>query len=207
MKSTVTSFGNGDGAQHLHALRRGDPGGGPVERRIRGPGQRELAISAAVACRKEDGCSVAPPRRPGHLREKRHRLVCLRTERGEVTGETAPLPVRLEDRKHHRLDDREVRELADLESAREAELRRAGAGRARWRVPRRCRRLHGWRERAASRLMRAVLPAPMGPMSAWRAPCGSEKLTSLTAASAPKLRERFSVRSAVLIDGSSRSRP
>ena len=39
-----------------------------------------------------------------------------------------------------------------------------------------------------SRLMNVVLPAPLGPISAWRAPCGSEKLTSLTAARAPKLR-------------------
>ena len=64
----------------------------------------------------------------------------------------------------------------------------------------------GW-STPASRLMNVVLPAPLGPMSAWRAPCGSEKLTSLTAASAPKLRERFSVRSAAVIGAASRSRP
>jgi hypothetical protein len=52
-----------------------------------------------------------------------------------------------------------------------------------------------------------VLPAPLGPMSAWRAPCGSEKETPLTAASAPKLRDRFSVRSAAVTAGSSRWRP
>jgi hypothetical protein len=43
------------------------------------------------------------------------------------------------------------------------------------------------------RLISVVLPAPFGPISAWRAPCGSEIETSRVTASLPKLLLRPSV--------------
>jgi hypothetical protein len=48
-----------------------------------------------------------------------------------------------------------------------------------------------------SRLMKVVLPAPFGPISAWRAPGSNVSETSLLAANAPQLLLRPSVRSVI----------
>ena len=47
-----------------------------------------------------------------------------------------------------------------------------------------------------SRLMSVVLPAPFGPISACRAPCGNDSATSLAALNAPKCFDRPAVESA-----------
>src|SRR5262249_41454578 len=70
------------------------------------------------------------------------------------------------------------------------------SGSAVMRSPRKCTSPAVGSSAPVSRLMSVVLPAPLGPISAWRAPEAMARLTASTATSAPKRRVRFVVASA-----------
>ena len=97
----------------------------------------------------------------------------------------------LGDREVDVLEHREPAEQpVDLERPGDAELDAFGLGDARDVAP----FSSTWPDvggmRPVRRLTNVVLPAPFGPISAWRAPASSRKSTSRAAASAPKVRQR-----------------
>jgi hypothetical protein len=88
----------------------------------------------------------------------------------------------LADRQHHRFEHRHAREQGvDLEGARHAALDALVLRQGVMSSPP-SQTLPRWAKPPVSRLMKVVLPAPFGPISAWRAPGSNVRLTSLLAA-------------------------
>ena len=204
MNRIVTSFGSaGDHAEELRALARGNAGRRLVEQqdpRLGRERKRDLdqpLLAVREIARERVGVSAEAQ----HL-EQRKRFVGLlalggapsdtrrpaRPLRSQTASMTDSSTVRPENsvliwnvRVMPRLTRWCCGERGDPLARRERRRRPMGA-----RAP-------------VRRLMSVVLPAPFGPISAWRAPCGNASETSLFARNAPNDFDRPDVRSAGVI--------
>ena len=166
----------------------------------RPPARRAAALSArarapsrsrpAAACRRQFATRARCRRQRGRAREQALGLLDQRAAtRRRRASMRAPSPhARPRASAMFSSTGQPAEQRVDLESARQAALDARGCGAARSR-PRRSRQNLAGVGRAArpvSMLTNVVLPAPLGPISAWRAPRARAKSTSASPSSAPK---------------------